>query len=135
MPVPTHHRICTPGPGSANGTVMSRRQSDFPRRQQISLRNRPEQIVLKTTETYALRRNSWEAASYIVNCFLKKILKSSSPVGNTVCTATLKCWTNTNQSLPTSKWECNCIAIQARVQRGPSSLGWSLFVQGQSWLR
>lgn len=48
----------------------------------------------------------------------KKIPKSSSPMGNTVCIAALKCWTNTNQSHSSlQSGRCNSV-IQSWVQGG-----------------
>lgn len=75
--------------------------------------------IPKTRKMCSLRRNSWEAASYCqFGKKKKKIPKSSSPMGNTVCIAALKCWTNTNQSHSSlQSGRCNSV-IRSWVQGG-----------------
>lgn len=79
----------------------------------------PSETDIPKRKMCSLRRNSWEAASYCqFGKKKKKIPKSSSPMGNTVCIAALKCWTNTNQSHSSlQSGRCNSV-IRSWVQGG-----------------
>lgn len=132
MSVPWYHRSAPISLRNTNGFVMSRGQSVFPRKQCISLTGTD---VLKT-KICSLRRNSWEEISYSqlfwgFFCFFLRFPKCSSPMGNLVCTATLKSWTNTNQRV-TPHFKAGTATLHSNpvlsVNRA-SLLGWSLFVQ------